>query len=193
MKFSIIDFIINKKKELTEKEINLLIEAYRLYLSKLYGKDELDSFLEVINKTSDKVKNNIDILEDKSKNLKKAKNIIQTTISNDIDMILIYKFKRLIGMARVEKNDADIRILDVVFYKLDNNRERKIWVETIKYIENYYNNFRKIYLEIPYYEGPLLYRAKDLGYEENPEDIIISKDTKYYILNKSLERVNNDK
>jgi len=193
MKFSVIDFIVNKKQELTKKEINLLIEAYRVYLSKLNGKDELDSFLEVINKTSDKVIKNIDVLEDKDKNFKKAKNIVEATISSDIDMVLIYRFKRLIGMARIEKNDTDIRVLDVVFYKLDKNKERKIWANTIKYIENYYNNYRKIYLEIPYYEGPLLYRAKDLGYEENPEDIIISKDTKNYILNKELGRKDNDK
>jgi len=186
--------IINESTDLSKLEKNLLIEWYRIYFSKLDGADELDSFLKVIETTSNEIDDKIIVVN--NTNYKKAKILVDNLFNNpNENLLLIYENNKIIGAGRIiTENSEIVRTMEILF-ETNIPYKRDIWIKAIEFIENYYKakDFKKTYLEIPFYEGPLLYRAKDMGYIEDEVDIDISKYSKTYILNKNLEGKKNVK
>lgn len=186
MELNNLEFKINNKFILTDKEINILTEAYRKLYLKIYNYDLFDSFslitkkdiLSIINKNKD-----IDYL---AENYNRAKDTINSFNKRNIDKILIYYNNELIGGGRIKINNSKVHILDIAIDGLEKEIARDIWENVVKYIENYYNKkYKYLYVEVPLKDGALLMRASKLGFNEDVRDI--KEDGKTYLLNKVME------
>ena len=175
-----LNFTIKTYDELTKRTRDILIESYRKYYESIYGIDAFDAFLKVTKRESNLFDNKITSIKKYSNNYLRALNAIK----EDIVLILFYNSEGdLIGSSRVIKN----RVIDVVFNNLSKKEEREYWQEVIKFIEKELkkNKYKKMYIEIPLKEGPLLVRANNLGFIEDPNDIVIGKEITY-TLNKDI-------
>lgn len=185
-------FIINKDGKLKEKENAFLLEAYRNLFIKMYGLDIVDAYLNVTHENINEFMKNHPKVKHNAKNYEEAKNVL-LSIKNtaNLELILIYLNNKLIGGGRIKKvNNEDASILDLVICCNTLEIEREIWKRCVSFVEEYLVNkkYKKMYLYIPYKEGPLLYRADDLGFKENPDDINIDEEVFTYLLYKDLER-----
>jgi hypothetical protein len=179
-------FAASSFNKLDEDLKEYLFSLYYEYYKKTYGNDPMDVFLKV---TKTNINNYIMHIKDTTINYK---NVIKD-LSDDIIVMLIYDSKlNLIGCSRIKEKDSDVRVLDIVFDNLGKIIERKNWVEVVAFLENFYKSrgYNKMYLNIPLKDGPLLVRANELGFKENPDDIEI--DAKTYVLNKLIGSKKNE-
>lgn len=186
-----LEFKISAVEYLSIKDKNALIEAYRMYFADCYGKDMVDSFLNVSNLKSNESRKR-DILKDYSDNYKNAIEVFENLISNSYyELLCIKKDNILIGAGRLYSlNRDECGIKEIVFIEDDKKITREVWKQTVSFVEKYFKekHYKKMYIEIPYLEGPLLIRADELGFKEDPNDIIVGKKEYTYLLNKELER-----
>ena len=162
--------ISNTIKEVNREE---LINLYYKYFILLNGYDKMDAFLKV---TNDKISHYLDkdIYKDAT-NYKKAVKLVNS-LNNKNNYLFIYNNNMLVGLARLEENKNNLRILELI-------TDTKIYKKVLQYLEKYSknNNYKKIYLEIPINDIKLLIDSVKLGYIE--EDIT-SKNK--YIVNKDI-------
>ena len=164
-------FVIdNNIKDINRDE---LINLYYKYFILLNGYDKMDAFLKV---TNDKIDNYLDkdIYKD-AVNYKEAVKYVNK-LNNKNKYLFIYKRKSIVGIARLNENKKDIRILELI-------ADSKLYKKILKYLEKYSknNNYTKIYLEIPINDIRLLINSVKLGYIE---DDVTSKNK--YIVNKDI-------
>ena len=174
-----LNFTIKTYDDLDFETKKILVEIYHSYYEGVYGIDAFDAFLKVTNLKADYYKNKIDLINEYTNNYQRALN----AFNDDTTLILIYKDNHLLGASRIIKN----RVLDVVFYELNKEEKRRYWQEVIIYIEGFLRKkkFKKMYIEIPLKEGPLLVRANELGFVEDVDDIAGFEEVTY-TLNKDL-------
>ena len=86
-------FEINKNGELPKKEKDALIEAYRVFFASLYGKDLVDSFLDVTKlKTNNSRKK--DVLRKFSENYQRALDVFDDLeVNPNFELLCIYDEK----------------------------------------------------------------------------------------------------
>ena len=194
MEVNNLKFVVSKNGEIDEIEEKILIEAYRNLFIKMYGADIVDAYL-AVTKTTDK--DSIAKVSNKAKkiaeNYNKAINVLDSVKRHDdLELLLIFDEEdTLIGGGRLKTiDDKEASIADIAIGDEYTNK-RDVWKEAVKYVEGYFAElgFSKMYIEIPLDEGPLLVRAGELGFTEDPEDIVRNIGQRTYLLNKYIERV----
>lgn len=192
MELQNIKFTIFNNGRLSDEERNFLIEAYRKLFVKMYGLDVVDSFLKVTKEDSNDIANINSKVRKMAKNYERAQEALNEVFENpNLELLLIYSDNNLIGGGRLNRiNSTDASLLDIVIETGDTLFDRNIWKCAVSFVEGYFidNGFKKMYLEIPFQEGPLLYRADDLGFRENPNDIKVLEESVTYVLFKDLGR-----
>lgn len=175
LEFDVVEYLRDSEK----KE---LLSIYYDYYKKVNNLDIFDSFLKV---TNGKIQEYIDDKEliNKTINAKltlKALNDLQNSY------LLIKNDGIIIGTGRVNMLDNVGYVFEVAF-KSDCKEKNDIWKQAISFLEEYFYEKKcsKIFLYIPFNQGSLLYRADELGFKENPDDI--KNDDEFYMLSKILE------
>ncbi|MBE6156821.1 MAG: hypothetical protein E7161_03650 [Firmicutes bacterium] len=196
MKLSGLKFVIRTNDELSEKEKDYLIDVYHKLFINIYGNDFVDAFSYVTKTNAKELINETYDVKILATNYNKAKDLLDNLKEDaNSELLLIYiNENNLIGSALIKRMDSVNSIVPYITLDgVDKDLEREIWKKTVSFIEKYLNNlgFQKMYLEIPLKEGPLLIRAKELGFKEDLEDILV-EDVYTYILNKNLEGNNSN-
>jgi len=176
MELENIRFEISNSGKLETRERLVLLSAYKELFVKIYGYDILTEFYKENNRIPKRVEKTFNVLKSVKEN-------------EDLSLILIYYGKQLIGGGRIRKlSDTKASVPDIAIEIGTDKEKREIWKMTVEYVEQYLlnNGFEKMYLEVPLKEAPLLYRAGDLGFIEDPKDI--GDDNRTYLLNKDLVR-----
>lgn len=193
MDFENINFRVSNKNSLSDSEKEFLLESYRELFGQIYGIDIYDSLIKLTNKNK-KIYNKLKFF---SENYYRSQEMLEELPEHDdLSLLLIFLEDNLIGAARIKIfDDFTALIPDVAIGIGSLEEKREIWKLAIKYIENYLlnKNYQKMYVEIPLQNPWLLIYANELGFEEDPEDIVISEETRTYLLNKKLERTKNEK
>jgi len=171
-------YSINKNVSLSEYDKQKVIEAYRVYYSKI-NLDIVDSLLMVTKSNSYNYKNK-DILIKHSDNLKQAIEIVNNLNNGEYDILSIYDNNdNLIGFGRIkyQKNYAYLN-------ELLSLKDLDIYKDTLIFLEKYLikKGISIIKIEITRHNPLYLSSAFNLNYIELPEDI---KD-KIYILSKEI-------
>lgn len=183
-----VKFLVKQSCVILEEQ-NFFLEAYRCLFAKIYGLDIFDSFLKITDISSRNCKN-LNQVKNESLNYNLAKEALKEINSDvNIQMLLIYLNDDLVGVGRFKKIDEKVvSIPDLIVMGLTSEMEREIWQKAVSFGEMYFTKqgYEKMYLEIPFQEGPLLIRANELGFCEDVSDI--KDDSKTYLLNKVLER-----
>lgn len=179
-------FVFNKNGIFTSTDKKILINSYQNYFAKIYGNDLVDLFLHVANLDHKYLKNR-EILEKYSDNYKIIEEMFKTIETDKLtELLCIYdKEYNLVAMGRlIQKNRREIYLKELIFNEEYQDNYRDLWVNFIKdlQIKLARRGYHKLYLEIPFYEGPLLIRANELGYKEDIDNIV----EKVYIVNKKI-------
>lgn len=201
-------FIITENGDIKEENKESLLTAYKEVFKEIYGYDILTEY----EKAKPKLKNeqvfndtfikSIDVI----KSVKNDKNISLLTIYNEENDVI--GFGRLKNVQEVPTSNPLVSIInglmkkhmhieeekcisvpDIAILPKYNENRYEIWKKAISFIETFVTSqgYDKMYVEIPL-NSPLLFRADDLGFIEDPEDVPISVKPRTRILNKSLER-----
>lgn len=191
MELSSLSFVVENIRELSADSKEFLIELYHKLFITIYGGDVVDAFTYVTKtNTKDLINKEYDV-KALANNYRKATEILKSLEDNpNNELLLIYLDNKLIGSAYLKRiDDNKGLILYIAIDVIEKEIEREIWKETVLYIENYFNQlgYKKIYLEIPFKEGPLLIRANELGFKEDFDDINVDEVVYTYLLNKDLE------
>ena len=187
-------FVISHDAKLSEKEEALLVEAYRKLFIKMYNYDIVDSFLKITKMDfKELLTRKRFILKLADNYLRASKALDEVKNRDELDLFLIYDSQdNLLGGGRLFKiSDNEASIPDIEIIDMPVSTMREIWMESVNFAEDYFvsSGFEKMYIEIPLADGPLLVRADDMGFYEDPNDIVISETTRTYLLNKPLERI----
>lgn len=193
MSLNNISFAISRNAKLTEIEEDFLLEAYRKLFTKMYGQDVFDSFLSVVKRSSSNFKGKKNKIADFSENYSRALDVLELIRNDDnYELLLIYaEAETLVGAGRLRKiSDTEASVPEIAIDGVNRELEIEIWKKAISFAELHFTSqgFEKMYVEIPFQEGPLLVRADELGFKEDPKDIVIGEQTRTYLLNKTLER-----
>lgn len=193
MSLNNISFAISKNADLTESEKDFLLEAYRKLFAKMYGQDVFDSFLSVAKRGSSNFKGRKNKIADFSENFCRALDALELVKSDDsFELLLIYGAEEtLVGAGRLRRiSDTEASVPDIAIDGVNRELEKEIWKKSVSFAEMHFasQGFEKMYVEVPLQEGPLLVRADELGFKEDPKDIVVSEATRTYFLNKVLER-----
>ena len=185
-------FEINKSGLLKETEKEILIEAYRELFIKMYGFDMFDSLIKVIDNSAKEVFERSEENQQLAINYLKAVTAIESVSEDDnLELFLVYENDNLIAGGRLLKKDNNTaNIIDIAIIKEKIKDEKIICNLIIKKIEEYFINlgFDKMYLEVPLKDIKLLKLASELGFVEDPEDIMVDEEVYAYVINKKLER-----
>jgi len=191
MKLSGLKIVVAKIDELTLEEKNFLISIYHKLFINIYGNDLVDAFAYVTKTNVEKLVNEDYKVKFLSKNYKQAKEVVGSLENNaNSKLLLIYIEDNLIGSALVNRiDDITSSVPYIVIDASEKDIEREIWKRTVSFVEKYLTDlgYKKMYLEIPLKEGPLLIRAKELGFKEDPEDIVMTEEVYTYVFNKNIE------
>ena len=180
-------FEISNDGKLEAEEQDFLINIYRDLFTKIYNTNVFDYFykrLKVFLSAAD-------YFDIAAENYERAVSAIKSAQQDNIDLLLIYYEEKLIGGARMRMiNETEASIPEIALANISEDIKESIWKEVIKFSENYFTDlgFDKMYLEIPLEDEQLLIKALDLGYMEDPEDIVTTSAIKTFLLNKKLER-----
>lgn len=191
MELSSLSFVVENIRELSADSKEFLIELYHKLFITIYGGDVVDAFTYVTKtNTKDLINKEYDV-KALASNYRKAIEILKSLEDNpNNELLLIYLDNKLIGSAYLKRIDDNKGLIPFIAIDVvEKEIEREIWKETVLYIENYFNQlgYKKIYLEIPFKEGPLLIRANALGFKEDSDDINVDEVVYTYLLNKDLE------
>lgn len=190
MNKSSLKFIMKDINDINEFDKEILLNAYHNLFIKTYGVDVVDAFSKVTNIDVDEVVDRDDNVKSSATNYNKSINALEEFRNNaNLELLLIYYEDNLVGCAKqVRIDDETVKVPEIAFHNIDKSIERDLWKETVSYISKHFQkqNYKKMYLEIPLKEGPLLIRAGELGFIESPEDILGLEKTYTYILNKKL-------
>ena len=193
MQLSDVHFKIGDSTYLDEKEKEQLLESYRRLFGEIYGFDIYDSLIKLANNNK-RVYNK---LKNFSESYFRAQQMLdELPEQTNISLLLIFNGNILIGAGRIRILDKDtISVPDIAIGFGTEEEKREIWKMAIEFIEeqSISENFKKMYVEVPLNSPCLLIRADDLGFREDPEDVVIDSDTRTYLLNKNLERTRNAK
>ena len=198
MELSKVNFEFNKKAYITKEERDFLVEAYRKLFMKIYGCDMLEILSRFIRTSYTKLFKNKKSLQRYADNQIMALNVIES-VENDenIDLLVIRDDEgKLIGGGRLRRiSDTEASIPDIAIDGVVPKEQREIWRQAVIFAEEYFRSlgYEKMYVEIPLQDGPLLGRAGQLGFIEDPKDIPTTDATRTYLLNKTLERVQDAK
>lgn len=192
-----INFMISKNGEVEASEKEFLTEAYRKLFIKIYGSDIIDALVSTTKLPPKFLLQQRIGLNKYVKNYTKSLNAIESVqVDENLELLLIYQGKdKLIGAARLRKiNDLEASIPDIAIDDVSLEDSREIWKQAVEFAEKHFTNqgYEKMYVEVPLCDGPLLCRADDLGFQEDPNDVEIS-DAVTYLLSKELERSKYDK
>ena len=172
---SSIKFVKKNKININEYREDFINFYYKHFIL-LNGYDKIDAFLKVTN-TSINDYLDKDIYKDAT-NYKKAIDFVNR-LSNKNTYFLLLKKNKLIGIIRFKENKRKFKVLELI-------SDKSLYIKILKYIEKYCksNNIKKISIEIPVNNIPLLIRTYKYEYIE--EDINLLK-SKKYIVNKDLK------
>lgn len=201
MELNSIKFSISNNTELTEKEQIFLLETYRKLFVKMYGSEVGDSLLKVLEALETKIKTFREFskiyirsnneLNNMSKNyLRSVYALYEVQKNEELSLLLIRdENNNLIGAGRLKVMDEKTASIPDIALGLGTDEEkREIWKMAVAYVERYFKGlgFEKMYIEIPLDDPFLLYRADELGFKEDPEDIVVDEETRTYLFNKTL-------
>lgn len=198
MELSKVSFEVNKKAYITKEERDFLVEAYRKLFMKIYGCDMLEILSSFTRTSYTKLFKNKKSLQRYAENQIMALNVIES-VENDenLDLLVIRDDEgKLIGGGRLRRiSDTEASIPDIAIDGVVSKEQREIWRQAVIFAEEYFRSlgYEKMYVEIPLQDGPLLGRAGQLGFVEDPKDIPTTDATRTYLLNKTLERVQDAK
>ena len=182
-------FAIRGNGDLNDGEKEILLEAYRELFTQMYGTDIIEA---VIKKLEGKNKKNKKLAAITENYMRSIKALDIVSMSDNLSLLLIYNGENnLIGGGRLKVLSEGVgSVPDIAINVSSVEEEREIWKRAISYIEDYFRSlgFNKMYVEIPLSHPNLLFRAQDLGFCEDPEDIVVSSSTRTYLYNKNLER-----
>ena len=185
-----INFEINKNGLLKEKEKEILIDAYRELFIKLYGFDMFDSLIKVIASNAKEVYESNEENQHLAVNYSKAVDVIENIKNNDdTELFLVYEDENLIAGGRLQRKDStSANLLDIALVRERIIDEKTTYKFIIQNAEDYFKklNYKKMYLEVPLKDIKLLKVVTDLGFVEDPKDIIISPEVYTYIFNKNI-------
>ena len=192
-----VSFEINKKACITKEEREFLIEAYRKLFIKIYGCDMLEALANLTQTSSNKWLRRKG-LQKYAENQIRALDVMNS-VENDenFDLLVIRdEESKIIGGGRLRKiSDTEASVPDITIEGSSVKDEREIWRQAIIFAEEYFTNlgYEKMYVEIPLQDGPLLGRASQMGFFEDPKDMRVTDATRTYLVNKTLERVQDEK
>lgn len=201
-------FVIDKIGDISKNnEINLL-KAYKELFKEIYGYDILSKY----EKEKSKIKKS-DVFDDA---FIKSIDVLKSVKEDDnLSLLMVYDDNNnILGFGRIRKlnevkesnsifsafnsllekhlnitNERKVSIPDIAIVPEYSEYKYDIWKKSVSFIENIVTiqGYDRLYIEIPV-NSPLLFRADDLGFIEDPADIPISYMPRTRILNKTLER-----
>jgi len=187
---SSLDFDLKYINELNEFEKDFLIESYYKLFIKMYGNDIVDTFSYIVKRSTKELIDKKSDLKLFAKNYKNAIELLKPKNNPNNKLLVIYLNKKIVGSAYLKRINDDICSIPFVSINVEDKEiEREIWKDSVSFSIQYLkkSGYKKMYLEIPLKEGPLLVRASELGFKEDPNDILVDEETYTYILSLDLE------
>ena len=188
MELGDLKFSIKDNTDIVDEET--IRKAYHNLFLNMYGMDLIESVAFISQTREDEILKHVNKNGYADNSIRVNKLIDEIKNNSNNKLLYIYLNNYLIGVARILRIDAlTARVKEVALISLDINIMRDVWMNAILHVQKYLleNGYKKMYLEIPLKEGVLLRKSYEMGFIENPKDIVVDDLVYTYVLNKTLE------